>query len=50
MCVLQRRNSGDGCDLSLTLCRYDLMSCSDCVGVCGIVWCVTLAGIVKDSV
>ena len=24
MCVLRRRNSGDSCDLSSTLCRYDL--------------------------
>ena len=24
MCVLQRGNSGDGCDLALTLCKYDL--------------------------
>ena len=24
MWVLQRGNSGDGCDLALTLCRYDL--------------------------
>ena len=25
MCVLQRGNSGDGCVLASTLCRYDLM-------------------------
>ena len=24
MCVLQRWNSGDGCDLVSTLCKYDL--------------------------
>ena len=24
VCVLQRRHSGDGCDLALTLCKYDL--------------------------
>ena len=24
MCVLQRGHSGDGCDLVLTLCKYDL--------------------------
>ena len=24
MWVLQRRHSGDGCDLASTLCRYDL--------------------------
>ena len=24
MCVLQRGNIGDGCDLALTLCKYDL--------------------------
>ena len=23
-CVLQRGNSGDGCDLASTLCKYDL--------------------------
>ena len=23
-CVLQRGNSGDGCELALTLCKYDL--------------------------
>ena len=24
VCVVQRRNSGDGCDLVATLCKYDL--------------------------
>ena len=24
VCVLQREHSGDGCDLALTLCKYDL--------------------------
>ena len=24
VCVLQRGNSGDGCDLASTLCKYDL--------------------------
>ena len=24
MCMLQRGHSGDGCDLALTLCKYDL--------------------------
>ena len=25
VCVLQRGNSGDGCDLASTLCKYDFM-------------------------
>ena len=24
VCVLQREHNGDGCDLALTLCKYDL--------------------------
>ena len=24
LCVLQKGHSGDGCDLALTLCKYDL--------------------------
>ena len=30
LCVLQRGNSGDGCDLASTLCKYDLRK-GDCL-------------------
>ena len=26
-CVLQMGHSGDGCDLTSTLCKYDLINC-----------------------
>ena len=42
MWMSQRGHSGDRCVLASTLCKYDLrkgdlfvLSCSDCVGVCG---------------